>query len=155
MGHRPAGGAGSLHHWPGAAGAKSAGAGRGRLKSRLEVSIKSKKSVKDGAFEVYRPKGSTSKVKETFRLLGVPDQKSKTYHFYLTNITPEHLSAEDVALLYRARWSIELIFKELKRLYQLDVIFSGAKCLTLRGETAVGEPYEGKLHVRFDEGTAP
>ncbi len=42
------------------------------------------------------------------------------------NITPEQLSAEDVALLYRARWSIELIFKEQKRLYKLDVITSGA-----------------------------
>jgi hypothetical protein len=72
------------------------------------------------------PKGSTSKVKETFRLVGVLDKESKTYHFYLTNITPEQLSAEDVALLYRARWSIELVFKELKRLYQLDVISSGA-----------------------------
>ncbi len=54
------------------------------------------------------------------------DKESKTYHFYLTNITPEQLSAEDVALLYRARWSIELVFKELKRLYQLDVFSSGA-----------------------------
>jgi putative transposase len=31
-----------------------------------------------------------------------------------------------VALLYKARWSIELLFKELKRIYQLDVISSGA-----------------------------
>ncbi|WP_422880273.1 transposase [Moorella sulfitireducens] len=35
------------------------------------------------------------------------------------------LSAEDVAILYGARWSVELIFKELKRIYQLDVINSG------------------------------
>nr|WP_278244216.1 transposase [Desulfofundulus thermocisternus] len=59
-------------------------------------------------------------------MVGVLDKESKTYHFYLTNITPEQLSAEDVALLYRARWSIELVFKELKRLYQLDVFSSGA-----------------------------
>ncbi|MGQ9824971.1 MAG: transposase [Desulfotomaculales bacterium] len=92
----------------------------------VEVSIKGKKTEKDGTFEIYRPRGGTPKVKETFRLVGVLDKESKTYHFYLTNITPEQLSAEDVALLYRARWSIELVFKELKRLYQLDVISSGA-----------------------------
>jgi len=97
----------------------------------VEVSFKgraskAKKTEKDGTFEVYRPKGGTSKLKETFRLVGVFDEKTKTYHLYLTNITPEQLSAEDVALLYRARWSIELVFKELKRLYQLDVISSGA-----------------------------
>lgn len=92
----------------------------------VEVSIKGKKTEKDGAFKVYRPKGSASKVKETFRLVGVLAKESKTHHFYLTNIAPEQLSAEDVALLYRARWSIELVFKELKRLYQLDVISSGA-----------------------------
>lgn len=94
----------------------------------VEVSIKGKvkKTEKDGAFEIYRPTYGTPKVKETFRLVGVLDEESKTYHFYLTNITPEQLSAEDVALLYRARWSIELVFKELKRLYQLDVISSGA-----------------------------
>lgn len=78
------------------------------------------------SFEVYYPKGETSKATENFRLIGVFDEKSKTYHLYITNITPEQLSAEDVALLYKARWSIELLFKELKRIYQLDVISSGA-----------------------------
>ncbi|KUK51953.1 MAG: IS4-like transposase, partial [Desulfotomaculum sp. 46_296] len=39
------------------------------------------------------------------------------YHLYITDIMPEQLSAEDTALLYRARWSVELVFKELKRLY--------------------------------------
>lgn len=97
----------------------------------VEVSFKgraskSKKTEKDGAFEVYHPKGDIPKVKETFRLVGVLNEESKTYHLYLTNIAPEQLSAEDVALLYRARWSIELVFKELKSLYQLDVISSGA-----------------------------
>ena len=100
----------------------------------VEVSFKgsssdAKKTEKDGSFEVYHPRSSTPKDKETFRLVGVLDTESKTYHFYLTNITTEHLSAEDVALLYRARWSIELVFKELKSLYQLDVISSGASAI--------------------------
>jgi len=97
----------------------------------VEVSFKggaskARKTEKDGTFEVYQPKGNTPKVKETFRLVGILNGESKMYHFYLTNITPGQLPAEDVALLYRSRWSIELVFKELKRLYQLDVISSGA-----------------------------
>jgi len=85
----------------------------------VEVSFKdraskTKKAGKDGTFEVYHPRGGTPKVKETFRLVGVHDKESKTYHLYLTNIAQEQLSAEDVALLYRARWSIELVFKELQ-----------------------------------------
>jgi IS4 transposase len=79
----------------------------------------------DETFEVYNPKG-TPRVKETFRLVGIFDKESNAYHLYLTSLSPQQLSAEDVALLYRARWSIELIFKELKRLYKLDVISSGA-----------------------------
>jgi hypothetical protein len=57
----------------------------------------------DDMFEVYRPKGNTSKIKETFRLVGVFDEETKEYHLYITDITPEQLSAEDVALLYRPR----------------------------------------------------
>ena len=95
----------------------------------IEVSFKdsskTKKKDDQDSFEVYQPRG-TGKTKENFRLVGALDEESNEYHLYLTNLTPEQLTAEDVALLYRARWSIELIFKELKRLYQLDVISSGA-----------------------------
>ena len=71
----------------------------------VEVSFKgsaskAKKAEIDGTFEIYNPRGGTPKVKETFRLVGVFDKESKKYHLYLTNITPEQLPAEDVALLY-------------------------------------------------------
>jgi len=97
----------------------------------VEVSFKgkaskAKKTANSGGFQVYRPRGGSPKVTETFRLVGIFDEKTKKYHLYITNITPEQLPAEDVALLYRARWSVELMFKELKRLYKLDVISSGA-----------------------------
>ncbi|MDD3655087.1 MAG: IS4 family transposase [Desulfotomaculaceae bacterium] len=97
----------------------------------VEVSFKGntskiKKAKEDGSFEIYHPRVGTPKVKETFRLVGVFNKETKKYHLYLTNISPEQLTVEDVALLYRARWSVELLFKELKSLYQLDVISSGA-----------------------------
>jgi IS4 transposase len=92
----------------------------------VEVAFRSPKAKKDSddTFETYQPR--TPKNKENFRLVGIFDEESASYHLYLTSLSPEQLSAEDVALLYRARWSIELIFKELKRLYKLDVISSGA-----------------------------
>ena len=58
--------------------------------------------------------------------MGVRDPETGAYHCYLTDLSPEPWSAEDVAQLYRARWSMELLFKELKRLYQLDVITRAA-----------------------------
>ena len=44
----------------------------------------------------------------------------KKYHVYITNIPADRLDAEDIALLYSARWEIELIFKELKSRYGID-----------------------------------
>ncbi|OAT86336.1 transposase [Desulfotomaculum copahuensis] len=92
----------------------------------MEVEFKAsasraKKSEKDD-FEVYPLRSSASKIKETFRLVGVLDEETGKYHLYITDIMPEQLIPEDVALLYRARWSIEMVFKELKRLYKLDEI---------------------------------
>ena len=52
------------------------------------------------------------------------NQETKEYHLYLTNIPAERISAEDIALMYRARWTIELLFKELKSSYALDQISS-------------------------------
>jgi hypothetical protein len=97
----------------------------------IEVSFRGVKPSKvkqdaDDTFETYNPKKGTPKDRETFRLVGIFDKESNAYHLYLTSLSPEQLTAEDVALLYRARWSIELIFKELKRLYKLDVISSDA-----------------------------
>jgi IS4 transposase len=49
-------------------------------------------------------------------------ERIQNYHVYLTNISNVDLTPEDVAKLYGARWDIELIFKELKSRYDLDVI---------------------------------
>ena len=97
---------------------------------KVEVSFKSK-AYKDpnDTFEVYHPRGSEPKAKASLRLVGILDEETNKYHFYLTNIKPEQLTAKDVALLYGARWSIELMFKELKSLYKLDVISSGASII--------------------------
>ena len=56
-------------------------------------------------------------------MVGVFDEETKEYHLYITDISPEQLSAEEWRCS-RARWSIELVFKELKRLYKLDAITS-------------------------------
>jgi putative transposase len=71
-------------------------------------------------------RGRTTPVTERFRLVGVRDPETGAYHCYLANLSPEQLSAEDVAQLYRARGSMALLFKELKRRSQLDVITRAA-----------------------------
>lgn len=76
------------------------------------------------AFKQRAYLGQASPTTETFQLVGVRHPDTGQYRCHLTALTPTQLSGEDVAQLYRARWSIELPFKELKRLYQLDVIRS-------------------------------
>ena len=41
---------------------------------------------------------------------------------YKSDIPVEILAVEDIARLYAARWEIELIFKELKSHYRMDLI---------------------------------
>jgi len=57
-----------------------------------------------------------------FRMLAVYNKEEKKYHMYLTNIPGDILTAKDIASLYGARWEVELIFKELKSKYALDMI---------------------------------
>lgn len=56
------------------------------------------------------------------RVVAIRDEETNEYHTYITNIPPEKLSAEEVAELYAARWHVELVFKELKSRYALDVL---------------------------------
>lgn len=65
-------------------------------------------------------KGKRKQVTKRFRVIGHYDSTSKSYHLYITNIRPEQLSAAQIVQTYRARWFIELIFKQLKSYYHLE-----------------------------------
>jgi transposase len=59
---------------------------------------------------------------ERFRLVAIYNEDEDKYHLYVTSISPELLEPEEVARLYGARWEIEILFKELKSRYALDMV---------------------------------
>jgi putative transposase len=65
-------------------------------------------------------RGKRSIAYQRIRLVGVRDERAGKYHLYLTNIPADRLDAEDIARTYRARWLVELAFRELKAQYRLD-----------------------------------
>jgi putative transposase len=67
-------------------------------------------------------RGKEKKDNERFRLVAVYDEDEDEYHLYITNLPPDLLEPEEVARLYGARWEVEILFKELKSKYALDVI---------------------------------
>ncbi|UHQ98313.1 IS4 family transposase (plasmid) [Natrinema zhouii] len=69
-----------------------------------------------------RKRGSGVSTTRTFRLVGVRNEVNDEYHLYLTNLDKDDYSAPDIAQLYRVRWEIELLFKELKSRFALDEI---------------------------------
>lgn len=73
-------------------------------------------------FNRRKYKGKQRKDTANFRLVAIYNEEEKKYHVYLTNIPADVLSAEDIAALYSARWNVELVFKELKSRYALDVV---------------------------------
>lgn len=74
------------------------------------------------SFARRRYGGSRSPDTMEARLVAVYNAEASRYHVYLTNIPPEVLEPEEIAALYGARWDIELVFKELKSRYALDLI---------------------------------
>jgi len=56
------------------------------------------------------------------RLVAIYNDEDEKHHIYITNIQKDVLNAKDIAKLYGARWDIELLFKELKSRYALDVL---------------------------------
>jgi IS4 transposase len=93
-----------------------------------EILPKLKRQVLDVDVEIsfkkrnYNGKSKYKMDTERFRLVAVFNREEEKYHVYLTNISIDDLIPEDVAKLYGARWDIELIFKELKSRYALDVV---------------------------------
>ena len=67
-----------------------------------------------------RYRGRRRTVRMVLRLIGIRDAESGKYHLYVTNIAPEDLSAEHVQRTYALRWTVELLFREMKEHYRLE-----------------------------------
>jgi len=65
-------------------------------------------------------KGKRSWDTKRFRVVGVRSADADDgYRLYVTNLPSDAFTPEDVATLYRARWVVELLFRELKSQYGL------------------------------------
>jgi putative transposase len=64
--------------------------------------------------------GKRSGASTRFRLVGVLNEETKEYHLYITNLPGDRFPAAAVARIYRARWTIELLFKSLKSDFALE-----------------------------------
>ena len=64
--------------------------------------------------------GTQSWDTKTFRVVGVRNEDADEYHLYITNLPREEFLPEDISTLYRCRWEVELLFRELKTQYELD-----------------------------------
>jgi len=69
-----------------------------------------------------RKRGSSESTTRTFRLVSLRNAESEGYHLYLINLQKDHYRAPDRAVRYRARWEVELLFKDLKSWFGLDEI---------------------------------
>ncbi len=64
--------------------------------------------------------GTRSLDTKRFRVVGVWDSDADDYHLYITNLPREEFLPTDLATLYRCRWEVELLFRELKTQYELN-----------------------------------
>jgi putative transposase len=62
----------------------------------------------------------TSDGSVVLRVVGQYDAETKTYHCYVTTLSSDEFTPEDLAALYCLRWVIELLFKLLKSSCHLD-----------------------------------
>ena len=68
---------------------------------------------------------------QCLRVVGVRDEDTREWHLYITNLPVEKLSAREIGQLYRARWMVELLFRELKSSYRMQDLPSGNKHVVL------------------------
>ncbi|TSD13492.1 IS4 family transposase [Haloglomus irregulare] len=64
--------------------------------------------------------GTQSLDTKRFRVVGVLVADADDYHLYMTNLARKEFFPADLAEIYRCRWEVELLFRELKTQYELD-----------------------------------
>lgn len=73
-------------------------------------------------FQRRKYAGRRSTAKMRVRIVGLWDEQRSVHHWYITNLPVAKVKAEEIGKLYAARWTIELLFRELKSSYQLESI---------------------------------
>ena len=87
-------------------------------KSRLKREVFDAQAELSFRRRPYRGKSHAGRL--LVRIVGLRDDVHGGYHWYVTNLSADQLPAPDVAKIYAARWTIELMFRELKRGYHLE-----------------------------------
>ena len=82
---------------------------------REYIDVEVEAEFKRGPYE-----GTRSLDTKRFRVVGVRNEEADDYHLYITNLPREEFFPTDIAELYRCRWEVELLFRELKTQYELD-----------------------------------
>ena len=82
---------------------------------RQYIDVEVEAEFKRGQYE-----GTRSLDTKRFRVVGVRDEDADDYHLYITNLSREEFLPVDLATLYRCRWEVEILFRELKTQYELD-----------------------------------
>jgi len=82
---------------------------------RKYIDVEVEAEFKRGKYE-----GTRSLDTKRFRVVGVLVTDADDYHLYITNLPREKFLPEDIATIYRCRWAVERLFRELKTQYGLD-----------------------------------
>jgi len=74
----------------------------------------------EAEFKRGKYNGTCSLDTKQFRVVGVRDEDADDHHLYITNLPREEFLPEDLATIYRCRWAVERLFRELKTQYELE-----------------------------------
>lgn len=94
------------------------GLGLREVRSRLRRAVFDAEA--EICFQRRRYAGHHSKAILRVRIIGLWDEARDVYHWYITNLPVDKIKAEEIGKLYAVRWTIELLFRELKSCYQLE-----------------------------------
>lgn len=72
------------------------------------------------AFNRRPYEGTRSQDTRRFRVVGIRNENTDDYHLNMTNLPREEFLPKDLAMVYRCRWEVALLFRELKTQYELD-----------------------------------
>jgi len=75
-------------------------------------------------FTRHKYRKSLRRDKKMMRVVCFWNAEKSIWHTYMTNLSVESFSAEEIYLLYKFRWEIEMIFKELKSDFELGKLRS-------------------------------